>query len=468
MVGFGTLPYKTHATESTLLYQNKMFLPKSTPTGEFLLSYYSVDTTSGAMVGENGAILKYNPDLFEFELDPASGVVTTEDLADVCFSAPDNAVAVGAACTILKWDGVSWTLSPDSGMLPNVRLQSVYDTGSFIIAAGFDNVTHESVILHKGFYIEDGAYLQHLSWTEVYRSSDIIGLWEVDAYTLYNFVCGGSSGKYVESTDWGNTWSAIKQTPAVGNIYSFSFQASDFGFGVTDLGEIIKWDGTSWKLLPSPTSLGLRSVHCFSLAFALAVADGGAIFAWDGKFWNEYPSPVGVTIWDIWGVTPNFCWICGAGGFIAQFQSQTYPSLLIDSAGNNIAGHGKVIGKVEGASNIPYDSVSETQIFEDEAIRDTNAHNSSVGDCSYFKVITIWVENGLDQKVSVQVKGNRVDSVAGAVDIGTAFDVATVDREARTIEPTGEGFLPFIFIEVTAAVIPTTDDLNAYLIKKPV
>ena len=110
----------------------------------------------------------------------------------------------------------------------------------------------------------------------------------------------------------------------------------------------------------------------------------------------------------------------------------------------------------------------EEQIFKDKEITDILAHSSSVGDCRYFNIITVWVENGLDQKVSVQVKGNRVNSVAGAVDIGTAFDVATVDREARTFEPTDEGFLPYIFIEVTAAVIPTSGDLNAYLIKKPV
>lgn len=112
-------------------------------------------------------------------------------------------------------------------------------------------------------------------------------------------------------------------------------------------------------------------------------------------------------------------------------------------------------------------SVSD-QVFEDEEIRDAVAHNSAVGDCRYFNIIAIWVENGLDQNVSVQVKGNRVNSTAGAVDIGAAFDVATVDRESRTIEPVNAGFLPYIFIEVTAAGVPTAGDLNAYLIKKPV
>ena len=110
----------------------------------------------------------------------------------------------------------------------------------------------------------------------------------------------------------------------------------------------------------------------------------------------------------------------------------------------------------------------EDQIFEDEAIRDIFAHNSIIGDSRYFNIITIWVENGLYQNVSVQIMGNRANSVVWAVDIGAAFVVATVDRESRTIEPVNAGFLPYIFIEVTAAGVPTTGDLNAYLIKKPV
>ena len=117
---------------------------------------------------------------------------------------------------------------------------------------------------------------------------------------------------------------------------------------------------------------------------------------------------------------------------------------------------------------LSHSELDEVQIFEDEEIRDDEANNSDVGDCRYFSIITVWVENALDKNVSVQIKGNRVNSTTGAVDIGTAFDVATVDREARTLEPTDEGFLPYIFIEVTAAGVPTTGDLNAYLIKKPI
>jgi photosystem II stability/assembly factor-like uncharacterized protein len=478
MVGFGTLPYKTHATESTLLYQNKLFLPKATPTASTLFSFMSADTTSGAMVGDAGTILKYNSDLFEFELDAASGIVTTEILLSVAFADAANGVAVGHACTILAWDGVSWTLSADSGMLPNVNLYDVYHFGSLLIACGYDTVTLEGVILHKGWYIDPVAgYVFRANWAEVYRSSDIPELKDIDAYTAYNIICGGSTGKYVESADWGNTWSAVKQTPITGYIQDFAFCASDYGFAVSTLGEIIKWDGTSWTLLPSPTSIDLQEVMPFSKDFALAVGNAGVIIAWDGEFWREYTSPTGLALTSVFGISANFCWICGVGGYIAQFQSQTYPSLLIDSAGNAMGGHGKVIGKVEGSENVPIKQVAdgtlailsesdEEHVIDSLEIRDVLAHNSSVSDCKLFNMFDVFVVNGLDQQVGVQVKGNRINDVAGAVDIGASFNVATLDSESRTVVPDNDGWLPYIFFEVTAAVLPAAGDIDVYIIKK--
>lgn len=478
MVGFGTLPYKTHATETTLLYQNKMFLPKTSPTAEFLYGFFSADSTSGAMVGANGTILKYNSDLFEFEIDPASGVVTTEDLYALSIADATNGVAVGDVCTILAWDGTDWTLSAESGILPNVRLRDVYHFGSLLIACGEDLVTGEGVILHKGWYIDPVlGYVAHAVWTEVYRSTDIPIFRDVDAYTVYNIVCGGSDGKYVESADWGNTWSEVKQTPMFGLLTDFAFFASDDGFAVSTLGEISKWNGTSWSLLPSPTSIDLHSIMPFSKDFALVVGNAGVIFAWDGKFWHPYPSPTGLVLTSIFAITTNFCWICGANGYIAQFQSQTYPSLLIDSAGNAMGGHGKVIGKIEGSVNLPVKQSAdgttavlsesdEEHVIDSLAITDVLAHNSDISDCTLFNMFDVFVVNGLDQQVGVQVKGNRINDVAGAVDVGASFNVATLDSESRTVVPDNDGWLPYIFFEVTAAVIPTDGDIDVYIIKK--
>ena len=109
----------------------------------------------------------------------------------------------------------------------------------------------------------------------------------------------------------------------------------------------------------------------------------------------------------------------------------------------------------------------EERVMTDLEIRDTDPHDSDISDVRNFNLITVFVDNGLDQDVSVQVKGNRVNSVTGAVNIGSALTVAADDRESRTLTPDTSGWLPYIFVTVTASVAPTEDAINVYIIKKP-
>lgn len=99
-------------------------------------------------------------------------------------------------------------------------------------------------------------------------------------------------------------------------------------------------------------------------------------------------------------------------------------------------------------------------------IRDVLAHNSDVSNCNLFNMYSVFVVNGLDQQVGVQIKGNRTNSVVGAVDIGASFDVASDDSESRTVVPDNDGWLPYVFVEITAALLPTAGDIDVYIIKK--
>ena len=121
-------------------------------------------------------------------------------------------------------------------------------------------------------------------------------------------------------------------------------------------------------------------------------------------------------------------------------------------------------------SHIPWSMIVkpvERQVMEDVEIRDTDPHDSDISDVRNFNIITIFVDNDLNQAVSVQVKGNRVNSVTGAVDIGSAFTVAADERESRTLTPDTSGWLPYTFVTVTASAAPTEDAINVYIIKKP-
>lgn len=126
----------------------------------------------------------------------------------------------------------------------------------------------------------------------------------------------------------------------------------------------------------------------------------------------------------------------------------------------------EITGYTEFATREVLSKTYETQIFTDEEIRDINAHTSSIVDCRIYNLVTFFVINDLDQLVTVQVKGNRVNSASGALDIGSSFTVAASDSGAKAIAALVDGVLPYLFAEITAGVAPSSGDLNCYAEKK--
>ena len=79
--------------------------------------------------------------------------------------------------------------------------------------------------------------------------------------------------------------------------------------------------------------------------------------------------------------------------------------------------------------------------------------------------VTIFVENGLDQDVTVQVKGNRVKSTAGAINVGASFTVAANSNDARTLTPDTSGWLPYIYVELQCSTAPSSGSVTVYLVR---
>lgn len=108
----------------------------------------------------------------------------------------------------------------------------------------------------------------------------------------------------------------------------------------------------------------------------------------------------------------------------------------------------------------------ELHILEDIEIRDTNAHNTDIADCQIYNYVAFFIINDLNQAVTMQIKGNRINSVSGAVDIGSSFSVVATDSGAKAIAGLGDGVLPYMFVTITAAVTPTSGDINCYALRR--
>jgi hypothetical protein len=82
-----------------------------------------------------------------------------------------------------------------------------------------------------------------------------------------------------------------------------------------------------------------------------------------------------------------------------------------------------------------------------------------------FRYITIFVDNSLDQDVSITIKGNREPALAKSVNILSAFTVAENSTYAKTLTPENSTYLPYITVSVSCSTAPTSGYLNIYRIR---
>jgi hypothetical protein len=102
----------------------------------------------------------------------------------------------------------------------------------------------------------------------------------------------------------------------------------------------------------------------------------------------------------------------------------------------------------------------EVPLFDAEAIRDTNVHNSSVDiENIASQTRTIIIHNGLDQAVDIQCQGDRELAFGNPLDVGSAITVAANTNTYATMVD----FFPFVRVTATCSTAPTAGSLSAYM-----
>ena len=101
----------------------------------------------------------------------------------------------------------------------------------------------------------------------------------------------------------------------------------------------------------------------------------------------------------------------------------------------------------------------EDKVIDNNSIRDTNNHNSTVSDTGEFRAETILVENGLDQQVSVQLQGSRDETTW--LDVGDAFNVAATSDDYQTVTD----YFPCYRVVASCTTSPTSGALDVWILK---
>ena len=97
----------------------------------------------------------------------------------------------------------------------------------------------------------------------------------------------------------------------------------------------------------------------------------------------------------------------------------------------------------------------EDTMFDGEAIRDTDAHNSATVPAHELPIKTLIINNGLNQTATCQVQASR--DATNWFNVGSAFDVTN----GWTYQ-TCDTFFPYGRMVVQCSVAPTTGTFSAW------
>jgi hypothetical protein len=81
------------------------------------------------------------------------------------------------------------------------------------------------------------------------------------------------------------------------------------------------------------------------------------------------------------------------------------------------------------------------------------------------KTVTVYVENSLDQAVTVQILGAASSSPSKTVPISTSFTVSAGSADYRTLMPEQTGWMPYLTVSLSCSAAPTAGSVRVVLIR---
>ena len=105
-------------------------------------------------------------------------------------------------------------------------------------------------------------------------------------------------------------------------------------------------------------------------------------------------------------------------------------------------------------------TVSYQHLFLGYKIRDTATHESGVGEWPHLQAITIYIENGHDQDLTITIRGSKEKTTMGSVELVSAFTVSANSVTFKTLHPRTTGWTPYIYVTAVAATAPTSGEIN--------
>lgn len=305
-----------------------------TPNGHHFPGQDDLHSASGSSMKDIWAVgqtaIHYNGTKWTAFTVPKINGDNTSRLGGVADLAPNNIWAVGLINIgegntnqiIEHFDGTKWSVSTGPTFLPTDEpsLESVTAISpSDMWATGFI-LTNDGVSLFPLFEHYDGT-----SWTAsetTFNDGSMFGIsadatndvWAVGTAAFFSTVIGhydGNSWNIVSSPNPGSGWNVLDGVAALApnNVWAVGYYTAQFNSTRPALTLIEHWDGTSWKVVPSP-NVGPNSQYQSNQLYGITAISANDIWAygsyfasdgseqqstlvehWNGTSWTIVPSP---------------------------------------------------------------------------------------------------------------------------------------------------------------------------------
>jgi hypothetical protein len=109
------------------------------------------------------------------------------------------------------------------------------------------------------------------------------------------------------------------------------------GWAVGNYGVILRWNGSTWSSISSPTTRNLHTVHMVSASSGWAVGGdyfggSGIILRWNGSSWSVVPLPTTPELLDVWMLSALDGWAVGYNGTLLHWNGSNWTAAASPSA----------------------------------------------------------------------------------------------------------------------------------------
>ncbi|GIW08176.1 MAG: hypothetical protein KatS3mg060_2981 [Dehalococcoidia bacterium] len=276
-------------------------------SGPTLRGISMLSSTDGIAVGDGGTALRGGSGGW---ISTATG--TTETLRSVYYLS-GLALAVGNNGTAKRWNGTSWSDATLPAPLPGVNLMGV---------------SLNSV--NDGWMVDDQGRAYRWNGTSFGGASTLtlgVPIRGVESLAPnVGLAVSGNANATVDPGDnsiyqWtGTVWQMVATAPAPLNAVAGVLSGATLGqaYAVGDGGVIMRFDGSSWAQIPSPTGNRLNAIALTSATEGWAVGDNLTVLRLFNGVWTLYTkfgpiTPSTPNLRDVWIVNSNEAWAAGDG-----------------------------------------------------------------------------------------------------------------------------------------------------------